>query len=151
MYGMQFLGTLVLAPVVAISAAGLGRRRLAIAVSATTMVKLVAERAVRRLLVKRGRPGIIIGGAVVRSNESAVGLGFVSGHVALTSGIAWAVTPYLRSGWRSAPWGGVLLVALSRIYLGAHSPLDLIGGAGLGLAAGGIANLVVGIDSDART
>ena len=37
-----------------------------------------------------------------------------------------------------------VLVGLLRIYVGAHLPLDILGGAALGLAAGGAVHLVVG-------
>jgi undecaprenyl-diphosphatase len=31
------------------------------------------------------------------------------------------------------------------VYLGAHAPLDVLGGLGLGLLVGGLANLAVGV------
>jgi undecaprenyl-diphosphatase len=38
-----------------------------------------------------------------------------------------------------------VIVAFGRLYVGAHLPLDLIGGAALGVAAGSAANLIVGV------
>src|SRR5207244_636771 len=36
-------------------------------------------------------------------------------------------------------------VCLSRLYLGAHFPLDVVAGAGLGMLIGGVLNLVFGV------
>ena len=63
----------------------------------------------------------------------------------LVTGLAWVVTPYLRAGWRVVPWAIVALVAFARIYLGAHAPLDVLGGAALGLMIGSLASLAVGV------
>ena len=38
-----------------------------------------------------------------------------------------------------------MIVGVGRMYVGAHLPLDLIGGAALGVAAGYAANLIVGV------
>jgi len=44
-----------------------------------------------------------------------------------------------------APWALAAAVCLSRVYLGAHFPLDVAAGAGLGVFIGGVLNLVVGV------
>jgi membrane-associated phospholipid phosphatase len=42
----------------------------------------------------------------------------------------------LPGRWRAAPWVIVALDGLARMYVGAHNPLDIVGGAGLGLVVG---------------
>jgi undecaprenyl-diphosphatase len=144
MRGAQLLGVLAVGPVAAAIAALVRRWRLAIACLLVTAGKLAVERIVWEI-VQRSRPGTTVADAIVRGDTPTVGAAFVSGHVVLLSGLAWIVTPYLRGRWRILPWMAVVLVAFARIYLGAHAPLDVVGGAGLGVAIGGLANVVVGV------
>ena len=49
------------------------------------------------------------------------------------------------------PWVVVVLVAITRVYVGAHNPLDVICGAALGLVIAGVLNLLVGVPARHRS
>ena len=97
-------------------------------------------------MVSRERPGTSVGPDIhVRGDVSVIGESFVSGHAVLIAALAAIVTPYLRGRWRPVPAIVVALVMIGRVYVGAHLPLDVLCGAGLGLAVGSVLNLVVGV------
>ncbi len=144
LWPFQQLGALAVGPVVAIVAALLRRYRLAICVLVATVAKLVLERAVK-VFVSRQRPGTSIGHNVhLRGDVSASGESFVSGHAVLVAAIAGVITPYLHGRWKVVPWIVVFMVMLTRVYVGAHNPLDVVCGAALGGAAAGVINIVSG-------
>ncbi|HEV2921200.1 MAG TPA: phosphatase PAP2 family protein, partial [Actinomycetota bacterium] len=93
--------------------------------------------------VGRGRPADLLPDVHLRGHHDS-GLGFVSGHAAVAVAIATMIIPYLG---RRARWVAVLvavLVCISRLYVGAHLPLDVVGGAALGWAAGSLVHLLLG-------
>lgn len=143
MQGLQLLGVLLVGPAVAIVALAVSRPRLAVAALAVTVLKLGSERAVK-LVVERQRPAVSTPDAIARG-VSVRGLAFVSGHAVLTAALAGVVSPYLRGRWKVVPWAVVVMVCVARVYLGAHNPLDVVGGVGLGLAIAGVLNLALGV------
>ena len=93
--------------------------------------------------VGRERPADLLDGVHLRGPHDG-GLGFVSGHAAVAVAIATMIVPYLG---RRLRWVAVLVAALvcvSRLYVGAHLPFDVIGGAALGWAAGSLVHLLLG-------
>jgi glycosyltransferase 2 family protein len=141
----QQLGAILVGPVVAIVAAILRRWRLAAAAIVATGLKLVLEREVKDI-VRRERPGTSIGPDIeLRGDVHVDGASFVSGHAVLVTALAGIIAPYLSGRWKYLPWVIVGLVCVARVYVGAHNPLDVICGAGLGLAIAGVLNFIFGV------
>jgi uncharacterized membrane protein YbhN (UPF0104 family)/membrane-associated phospholipid phosphatase/tRNA A-37 threonylcarbamoyl transferase component Bud32 len=130
--------------VVATSALALAtrRRRLARDLAAAGTLGWLTAR-MMKLLVARDRPAVLLDAVLLRGGEAG-GLGFPSGHVAVASALATVASPYLGQRARRVTWCIVWLVALSRIHVGVHLPLDVVGGAALGWAVGAALNLLWG-------
>jgi membrane-associated phospholipid phosphatase len=97
-----------------------------------------------KTIVGRERPADLPVGAVL--HEGAVGgAGFVSGHAAVAAALATAAAPYLGRRSRRAVWTLAWSVAVARVYVGAHLPLDVVGGAAAGWAVGSLVHWALGV------
>lgn len=124
-----------LAPHVAgLGALATGRRRLAARLAISGVATWLLAKLVKRVY-RRPRPARLVLGARCRGPEPS-GLGYVSGHAAIAVGIAVAVGEQLPRPAVVAV--GPALVGLCRVYVGAHLPLDVAGGAALGLTVDAI-------------
>lgn len=85
-----------------------------------------------KLVVARPRPDVLLEGVVSRELFT-FGQGFPSGHVTIATIMSLVLLSYLPKSWRWIVPVWILLVAWSRIYLGVHTPLDVLGGFILGL------------------
>lgn len=132
-------GALGAAPVAAGAAAAAGRpllaRRLILGGTATWALSKVVKRVIRR-----PRPALLLAGTRRRGRD-ATGLGYVSGHAGVAVAMTVAALPYLHGRARWATRLVAPVVGLARMYVGAHLPLDVLGGASLGLAVDGALGL----------
>jgi membrane-associated phospholipid phosphatase len=150
MWAFQLLGVLVAPVLIAVVLLVLRRWRPALALLLLVPLKLVAERQVLKQLVERQRPGQTETNPILRDVPPA-GLSFPSGHAIVVFAVAVLVAPYLRGWWRAVPFALAAIACVSRVYLGAHNPLDVVAGAGAGLLLGGLLTLLVGVPAGRPT
>lgn len=131
-------GALGAVPVAAAAARVGGRcrtaRRLLVSGTATWLLAKGVKR-----LCRRPRPTALLD--AVHSRGSVTGLGFVSGHAGVAAALCSGAWPELSAGGRVTALVAAPLVGTARVYVGAHLPWDVVGGAALGLAVDGLVDI----------
>ena len=136
------LGNVLVVPASVLAAAAFRRWRLAAELLVAGTVTYLGAKVVKGIW-PRGRPDGLLADVVIRGAE-AHGRGFVSGHAATLTALAAVAWPWLGRRGRIAVTVLVIVVCLARVYVGAHLPLDVVGGAALGLAVAGVVRLLFG-------
>jgi undecaprenyl-diphosphatase len=136
------LGNLLAVPCAAVAAAAFRRWRLAAGLLlAGAAVYLLAK--VVKSIVVRGRPDELLTHVVIRG-APAVGRGYISGHAAVVTALLTVAWPWLNRPARIVCSVLAVAVCLARVHVAAHLPLDVVGGAALGLAVAGAVRLALG-------
>jgi undecaprenyl-diphosphatase len=129
--------------IVAVGAVALAFRRFRLAIGlaiAGVSVYLLAE--LLKAIVDRPRPAALLTDVHIRG-AAPTGNGFPSGHASVAC--ALAVIAWLWFGPRLR-WifiAAAVVVCFARLYVGAHLPLDVIGGAALGIASAALVGLML--------
>jgi membrane-associated phospholipid phosphatase len=141
---VMMLGTLIAVPIVAIVALAFRRVRLATVLLAAGCLAYAIAR-VSKLFIRAGRPlEVLPNSDVIVRGAAALGLGFPSGHSAVSAALAFGALPYLPRPWRYVALSVPVVVGIARVYVGAHLPLDILGGWGIGIAAAFAVHLLLG-------
>ena len=97
-----------------------------------------------KAIADRPRPYQVVADAVLRQ-QPAHGTSFPSSHTAVTVAVVIALLPFLPRVLAGVAIAYAVLVGWSRVYLGVHYPLDVLAGAGIGMAVGGAVLLALGV------
>jgi membrane-associated phospholipid phosphatase len=145
------LGTVGMGLVVAAVVYALTRRwHPTLAIASAVLLAWVTAKVIKEA-IQRGRPDDLLDGVDLRSSHYS-GFGYVSGHTTVAFALATVLTPVLPGRWRWVPLPLAAVVGFSRMFFGAHFPLDVMGGAGLGILCGLVASLAFGtIDIRSRS
>jgi membrane-associated phospholipid phosphatase len=139
------LGALGAVPASAGVALIAGKRALALDLLTAGSSAWLAAKA-GKVIVARERPGLLIAEVLLRGRPQS-GRGFPSGHAAVAAAMATVAGRHLGAAGRLAASVAAQTVALARVYVGAHLPVDSVGGAAMGIAIGsavGIARMRAG-------
>jgi glycosyltransferase 2 family protein len=124
-------GTFATVPGVSVVALLVGLRRLAAALLASGTAAWLGAKAAKPL-AGRARPEGALGDVHIR--EGITGdLGWVSGHMAVATTLAFVGSEGVPRWARSVLLAVAAVTGTGRMYVGAHLPHDVVGGAGLGM------------------
>jgi undecaprenyl-diphosphatase len=112
---------------------------------ATTIGLVLAElmAQVMKHLASQPRPLAVIPGLDTHGYpREPFGNAYPSAHTAIVVAVVSALWPWLSRPQRAVGLTVAVLVPLNRLYIGAHWPIDVMGGAAIGLLAAAIAWLI---------
>jgi membrane-associated phospholipid phosphatase len=124
-------GTFGTVPVVSIVALLFGRKRLAAGLAVGGTIAWVGAK-LAKPFGGRARPEGVLPDVMLRERIEG-DLGWVSGHTAVATTMAFIASDELPPAARPILVGVVGTVGFGRMYVGAHLPHDVVGGAGLGM------------------
>lgn len=124
-------GTYVTVPIASAAALLAGHRRLAARLAIGGTAAWIADKVVKPI-GGRARPRGVLEDVAIRERIEG-DLGWVSGHTAVATTLAVVAAEDLPKAIRPLLVGVVGTVAFGRMYVGAHLPHDVVGGAGLGM------------------
>ena len=120
-------------------AAGGSARRSGVLLAAAALFATLLSQTLKRLC-KRPRPSSRIGGFYALA-ENPDAFSFPSGHTCAAFAVAIALAG--RDWLGPLQFSLAFAIGISRVYLGAHYPLDVAVGATLGVIAGSVVRLLV--------
>jgi membrane-associated phospholipid phosphatase len=141
-WALNQYGTAITIPVAVAVALVFRKWRMAIALAVSGIAVYWLAKVLKEY-VARGRPAALLEGVVEREMFAPMSLGYPSGHAAVAWAITIVVIAYLGWPWRIAALTLAVIVPLYRMYVAAHLPLDLIGGAALGVAVASLLNVLL--------
>jgi undecaprenyl-diphosphatase len=126
---------------VAAPAAAQRLEQLRALIIALTLSEVTAQ--VMKRMAQQPRPQSVIPGLDTHGYPTdPLGDAYPSAHTAMVVAAVSALWPWMRWPQRSVAFLFAVLVACNRLYIGAHWPVDVVGGAAIGLLAGTVAWLV---------
>ncbi len=91
----------------------------------------------------RARPSEILPNVQLRENLDSV-IGYPSGHAAVVTALGVVAYMYIPKKYHRFITIIIIAVCLSRLFLGMHLPMDVVGGFGVGLAIASVLNFIFG-------
>ncbi|PKL12589.1 MAG: phosphoesterase PA-phosphatase [Spirochaetae bacterium HGW-Spirochaetae-8] len=111
-----------------------GSKKKGFAIYSTLLTSLVAMSTLKAL-VRSPRPFEVLSDIQGKRVETATGYSFPSGHTTGAASFYSSLAVTVRKRWLSIICGFIILmVAISRMYLGVHWPLDVVAGLILGVS-----------------
>lgn len=130
------LGTFGTVPAVAGIALARKDKDLALRIGLAGTAAWLGAKAMKRVIA-RGRPQALHDVEKMRGDHGG-DFGWISGHSAVAVTLAMTAAPLVPKRVRPLLYPLAAAVGFGRIYVGAHEPLDVVGGAGFGVMLGSI-------------